>query len=498
DLETLTVSAPGFAADQDTINDIETAIDAFKLEVEDDDGDGPNGGLVNAYDALVAFSELDLDALTGPGATASAEVRQLVSNGLIDELDTKLAAAGDELAEVNLGVIAEVNSESFTLDGDNVTTAIMGAGVVNPVTVPELSATGTWTFKDVDLTITEDVVFNDSGSLVLDGVNLTIDGDVDLSDVDLTLTNTPIEVPDGSSLTLTVEQVDALASDITGSGTVKVIGDATAADTADTVDDTHLKTVGIDLSEVITTSGVLNFVALGAMDDDDEAAGHEIIGSAMDDNITLSDNGDTVTGGPGDDTLIGGADDDTFIVDEGTDTIVGLTADEGTTQDDVLIVEAEAQAGGINTFIATDETVNNGTATLTAVAAGATTIDVSEAGGTNGFTLTAEANASTGINGNKTLIGSDNDDVINGGDRSQEDSGRADILTGNGGADLFEFNLSLDDTATLEVETTQQSVDREVITLETSAPANTIGTADDEIEVDYIIGGAAGTALVSL
>ena len=237
-----------------------------------------------------------------------------------------------------------------------------------------------------------------------------------------------------------------------------VTGDDAQALTATSLN--LLQTVGIDLS-ALTGDGspTVAMTLLGAEDDDGDDAGHEFVGTDFDDTVNLSDYGDTVTGGEGDDTfpdITGGSGSDTFIVDEDTDTIVGLTAEDPSTSDpeqDVLVVEsgatAEAFLGSGEVFFATADTVNDGAATITAGTLGASTIDVSEAGGSDGFTLTASVNA-VGENGNKTLIGSDNDDVINGGDSLQVNANRIDTLTGNGGADLFEFNIATSDTADLE------------------------------------------------
>jgi len=114
---------------------------------------------------------------------------------------------GDELSHigingaglVHLGVIADIdgtdddlNSDgdlsdpdeniAFTLDGNGNTTAILGKGDVNGTsTSPFLAAGSTWAFEDVNLTITDDVVFQDGAILEFENVNLVIDDDVDLS-----------------------------------------------------------------------------------------------------------------------------------------------------------------------------------------------------------------------------------------------------------------------------------------------------------------------------
>jgi hypothetical protein len=142
--------------------------------------------------------------------------------------------------------------------------------------------------------------------------------------------------------------------------------------------------------------------------------------------------------GLGDDDITGGTGDDTFNVDAGTDTINDLTGDaaDGGADDDVLVVSAGATANVTTVgFEATAETSNAGTANIT-TAADDQTIDMTDASGPNGYVLTGEGSALD----QAVLIGSAFADTINGGD-STSAAGDADTLTGNGGADVFEFTI---------------------------------------------------------
>lgn len=474
---------------------------------------------------------------TSPGAsvgdTETLRITQVdggtTTFGTAGNLD-RPGVAGDDLSlidvnglgTIDLGVIALVDAELFQLNTDG-----MGAAsVVNATLRADMAAGGTWTFDnsaglgDLNLTITGTGVadtygvdpvygaaFGAGGTLVFDNVNLLLEGAVDLSGVTLTLTNTTLSVLAGGTLTLTVQQVLALQAagvNVTGEGTVAVIGDATDVNANDLGQ--PLRTVGVDLSGItldttppapVDADGQLDIVLLGALVDDGNAlngynpvvaAGQNIIGSDNDDDITASGQNDTLTGGLGNDTLRGNGGDDTYNVDAGTDTIIGLNTG------DVLVVSAGATTNPqvATGFVATAATINDGTVALTDTDNnGDTIINMSLAGGANGFTITGGTGAALGTD---RLTGSANDDVINGGNTTQTNAAAKDILTGGLGADQFVFNLTLSSAATLTTVTTQAAIDREVLTF----------TADDtddnaeSITVNYSVNGIALVALIDL
>ena len=475
---------------------------------------------------------------TSPGAsvgdTETLNITQ-VNGGLITFGTTgdlaKPGVAGDDLSlidlngrgTIDLGVIALVDANAFELNTDG----MLAGSVVNAALRADMASTGTWTFDnsaglgEVNLTIAGTGVvdsygvdpvygaaFGAGGTLVFNNINLLVEGDVDLSAVLLTLANTSsISVLAGSTLTLTVAQVLAFGAanlDITGEGTVAVIGDATNVLAGDLGE--ALRTVGVDLSGVtldlalpapVDADGKLAIVLLGALVDDGNpangynpvvAAGQNVIGSANDDAITTSGQNDTLTGGLGNDALNGSGGNDTYNVDAGTDTVVGLNTG------DVLVVSAGASTSPVigGSFVATAASSNNGTVTLTdGTPAGNTTIDMSLAGGANGYTITGGNSPTAGTD---TLIGSAQADVINGGNTTQTTAAAQDILTGNGGADRFNFNLTLGSAATLTVLTTQGAIDREIITFVADAAAD--GT--ETITVYYTVNGIVNAAIIDL
>jgi hypothetical protein len=156
----------------------------------------------------------------------------------------------------------------------------------------------------------------------------------------------------------------------------------------------------------------------------------------------------------------------------------------------VLVVSAGATAnaaatfaiagipGGVG-FIATVDTVNNGTVNLSGGASDNTTIDLSAVtGGTNGFNIVGGSSNAAGLD---LLVGSQKADVINGGNTDQA-AGAKDTLTGNGGADRFEFNVGVLNAATMAVATTTQGVDQEIITITAEADDN-----NEHVIVNYTL-----------
>ncbi|MBN1932751.1 MAG: DUF4214 domain-containing protein [Desulfobacterales bacterium] len=182
--------------------------------------------------------------------------------------------------ETDLGVIAAIDGSLADPDvlstGFNLTvgpaagtvTATLGTAKVDGTdTTPELVAGESWTFGKSNLTITEDVVFNAGGTLILNNVALTLDGDVDLTmlvddestaglDEGLFLNGTTaIDVPAGSTLTLSAAQIDGTT--VTGAGTVEILDFEELPDA--------------DLSKVMTTAGDTGSVNVDVdtTDDDD-------------------------------------------------------------------------------------------------------------------------------------------------------------------------------------------------------------------------------------
>lgn len=383
--------------------------------------------------------------------------------------------------DANLGVIALVDGMNFYLD------ATGNSGDVTATIGATLADGGVWSFANgadgtLNLTINEDAVFTPGGTLSIQGATITIDGDIDLSGVDLSGVQSDCEffVPAGSVLTLTVDQVLAFQADsivITGEGTVKVVGDADDANASDL--GAMLMTVNVDLSGVTLTvadaDSELAFQNAGATDDGGvNPVAQNLIGSINNDRFLMDAGNNTVTGGAGDDVYEPTGGDNTFNVDAGTDTIGGPA---GLDTGDVLVVStgATAEAAGIIGFVATADTVNNGTANLSTDVGGGE-INVALAGGTSGFNLLGGVGADT-------LTGGANADVINGGGSTQV--ANPDTLTGNGGADAFFFNVGSSTPIQPGSVTTIAGVDREVISL--TADGNDDG--DEVFSITYILNG---------
>ncbi|MFZ2634629.1 MAG: hypothetical protein WAZ60_03395 [Desulfosalsimonadaceae bacterium] len=450
-------------------------------------------GVLTAPGASPGYQVDNTETLTFTNGNAAAGTITLgsVTHAGIHGNTLSMIDADDFDGTLNLGVLSMVDGTNdddpavpgvdtllpaFTFDsGDGITTATLG---MMEGSTPTLATGSEWRiiYTGADpgsrLTITDDVIFQAGAILTLTDVPLVIEGNVDLTQVVLNLSGaTTIWVPLGQTLTLTVAQLEeADMVNIVGEGTVIVTGDASDIDTLGD----HLRVVNIDLSAVTIATDADSLLeyhmnAAGAIDDDGLATGFNYIGSesAADEvnRLTASNEDDTIFGGQGDDWLFGqqgndiltggeGNDtmwdtfgDNTFVVDSGIDEIVDNSLNTG----DILQVSAgaEVHASANTEFVATAATFNNGIATITSPALGDTLIDVSLAGG-NGFTLTALTNVA-GENGAKTLIGSVQDDIINAGDSFQDVAGRADILTGNGGSDRFEFDISTSDPVDMAI-----------------------------------------------
>lgn len=473
-------------------------------------------GLVITKTGTGTVNVLGTSPAASVGDTETLVINQVdggVMNFGTDGDATKPGVSGDDLSlieidgvgEVNLGVISLVDTaapvapavNSFYLD------ATGSAGDVTATIGADLAAGGVWSFENgltgtLNLTINADASFATGSTLNIQGAIITIDGDIDLSGVDLSGVEADCEffVPAGSILTLTADQVLAFANDsifVTGEGTVQVVGNADDANSS--LLGSVLKTVTVDLSGVtLTLVGptadadlALEFQNPTATGDDGTPAlAQVLIGSSNDDIFLLSNANDTVTGGAGNDFYDGLNGYYTYNVDAGTDTIAELYSD-GLGQD-VVVVSAGATviADDINNFVATAATVINGTANMSTADTGGV-IDMSLAGGTGTITM-------LGGDGADTLVGGAGNDTINGGNTTQTSAADVDVLSGGAGADRFNFNLTLSSAATLTVATTQAAIDREVITF----TADDTDDGTESIIINYTVNGIAGVALIDL
>ncbi len=408
--------------------------------------------------------------------------------------------------------------------------------------------------NNVDLEIKE-VVFNAGGKLSLNDVDICITGDIDMSPLavaDLTVTGTTtIEVKAGGKLTLTVEQVDALGGIVIyGEGTVCVVGESDSSDgSVDTVFG-NLQTATVDFSAVTLDAGdtVLEITAEGASSDaggtnledaDGVRVAQTIIGSANDDALTIgagaADADDTIDviarlGADGGDigepnhTRVAGNTPVDATPEVAGDTIVDATSAQvqvevdsgfddftGIETGDVVQVASSTEFFGLtnagDSFVATDATTNDGTAVLELDDSGAgidQTLDVSAAGGANGWSLVGSADED-GVT-TSTLIGSDQSDnntIVDGLADSVDGAGdgndlEEDTHTGNDGDDRFLFNIVSSTVASLDTTVVQVGVDLEEWTATmTYGPGATItllmdigGTTPAVVQVTDGIGGA--------
>ena len=141
--------------------------------------------------------------------------------------------------------------------------------------------------------------------------------------------------------------------------------------------------------------------------------------------ITGTSSVDIITGGAGDDSIIGGGGNDTFNIVSGTDEVQDLNTL------DVFTVSASAtlNATGIVNFSATNSSSNSGTAILTTATAGGS-IDMSNVGGTLGYTLIGNIN-------NDQITGSTKDDIF---EVKSAGAADGDNIDGGGGTDTLKLS----------------------------------------------------------
>ena len=179
----------------------------------------------------------------------------------------------------------------------------------------------------------------------------------------------------------------------------------------------------------IITGGAGNDLVVGEDGNDTLKGGagaDTLLGGLGTDTMDGGDDDDNLDGGADNDTLTGGNGVDLFYVGAGTDTIKDLGAG-GT---DILYTASGAIANATATaaWTADSQTVNNGTVNIKTTGFA---VDVSKAGGANGFNITGLGTSSN------VLTGSEQVDVLLGG------SG-VDTLKGNGGNDVLNGGTNAD------------------------------------------------------
>jgi len=180
-------------------------------------------------DPVMHMDNTETLTITGAGAVSLEEVEG-------DELS--FVTAGNGVTNITLSQIDsnndDRNNDGDTTDaGDAAFTYTAGTGVETVVvkamngSTPTLDADSTWNFiftgtdANSSLTLDDSIVLNDGANLNLTNIpSLIIDGDLDLSKVNLTLAGTAIEVAAGDTLTLTAAQANGVT--ITGAGTVNI------------------------------------------------------------------------------------------------------------------------------------------------------------------------------------------------------------------------------------------------------------------------------------
>lgn len=416
------------------------------------------------------------------------------------------------------------------------------------ITFPVLEAGGEWTFTGPGIELEMKQVTLE-GTLNLNDVDLCINGDIDFTTLEaLNVTGGgTIEVKAGATLTLTVAQVDDLEDaglEIFGEGTVAVTGESDSADGELDTDFGILRTGTVDLSAVTLEAAdtVLEIEANGAEDADGDdlvvdgiRIAQTIIGSANNDAVTASfdaNDGDATTidvitrlgadsgniGVPGETPTTNTPDDLTpeeqgdFItaiasanvrieVDAGFDTLLQpftpLVIPPDVPASTIVQVAAGAEfyAQGVSTqWFADAETTNAGIAVIELDNLG-NDIDLSMAGGPNGYYIIGSPDDAFFGGDADTIIGSAFDDtLIDGTADGDSNAGAEDSFTGGDGEDLFQFSISSSTPATFTDTEIQAAADVEFIDVTTAA------LVDDPaalLTIEYTLNNVTTVAVVS-
>ncbi len=383
--------------------------------------------------------------------------------------------------------------------------------------------------NNLDLEI-QAVTFNNGGALSLNFVDLCITGDIDLTPLDaadITFSGpVTLAVAAGGTLTLSVEQAEAFALaglTITGEGTLAIVGDAD-----DAAFGTLLGTGTVDMSGTTITagdaSGAVDYAAIGATDKAGDAITQTIIGSAFNDAVTISapNDGDTSTievitqlGTDSGDIGVPGETPSANTPTDATPEVAGdqiikpvantiqIEVDAGYDQTDFIndgdIIQVASGAefyaetvGAGDIFTATSDTTNDGVAVIELDGSADQTIDMSDAGGANGWTLIGAANVA---GSSSTLIGSDQDDVIvDGAADGGSNAGADDTMTGNGGEDLFQFNVATTTPAEFTPNAIQAASDVEYILMDLAGGVNDPAAL---LTIEYQLNNVTTVAVVS-
>ena len=448
------------------------------------------------------------------------------------------AAAGESIDSISGSYVeaGQANGDGAQFLEDEAA-ATLAKGTLITIAGDTLNADGTWNFANANVTIAAGTVVN--GTIQSTDGKITVDESVDLTSATLTLGGTSaFEVKDGQTLTLTLEQLDALTAAITGSGTVIVIngvdanGDTVLTSTTN-VKGSMLKVANIDLSQLTIDTDTETEIALTvavATDDNGQVAKTTITGSDVKLNVTATTAtvGIIANAGLGNDvyTLTDNSEDDLINVtaisdldtdddgdvdgddDLGYDVITGVVAEEVTNvmtaaeidalEQDAFVVSADARANVTTNgdFYATAATSNDGTALITAVdtlVTGIVTVDMTLATGANGFTITGDATADSA----NTLIGSANDDIINGGNEDNAAAADVDTLTGNAGSDTFVFNIASSTPSSIITGDTADVDGEDEETITTAYVAGS-DTGNETIDIAYKVDGTGSFITIDL
>ena len=440
--------------------------------------------LGNGQDALIVTSGAVASATVTTSWTADAHTS---NNG------TANLTLGNDI-DVNLVLAGGTSGFTITADGNVAGSYVRGSA--NNDTITGSSAGDELRGYDGNDVISgssgNDTIFGGVGNDVLTGGSNddTLNGYIgaDTFNVDIG-TDTITDLGDGQDILIISRGATANATVTTSwTATVDTGNNGTATLNLDNGVDVNLVLASGTSGFTITAAGNTgegSFIRGSANNDviTGSSLADELRGYNGNDSIVGGDGNDVIFGGVGNDTVTGGAGADTITVDWNTDTITDL----GNGQDALVVTAGAVASATVTTsWTATAGTSNDGTTTLDLN--DGVGVNLVLAGGSSGFTITAEGNTAgsfvrgsadndviTGSSLADELRGFDGNDVISGGSGMDVIWGGAgaDTLNGGEGVDIFHYDS--------------------VATGITLATADVIGNVDQfEVGKDLISTGIAG------
>ena len=414
-----------------------------------------NGGTANLSSAGFAVDLSLAGGANGYTVTNTGAAATFIGSGFNDSLiggtgaDTLTGGAGNDLLDGGAGndsMAGSIGDDVYVVSASgDVVTELLNEGIDRiesavsitalVANVENLTLLGTANIDGTGNAL-NNVLIGNSGANALSGGdgNDSLQGGAGADTLTGGAGNDTFRVDSGTDSVTDLSASDALVVSSGATANVTVTGAFTATAATSNAGTANVSSAGFGV-DLAAATGANGFLVTNTGVD---AA---IVGSSRADTLIGGTGADILTGGGGADILTGGAGNDTFRVDSGIDSVTDLSAG------DALVVSGGATANATLTgaFTATAAMTNAGTANLSSAGFG---VDLSLAGGANGYTVTNTGAAATftGSGFNDSLKGGTGADTLTGGAGNDLLDGGAgnDIMAGGIGDDVYVVSASSD------------------------------------------------------